>query len=153
MLLYAIYLMNMTTNVRIWKVLNSETHGRTIDKVLQPDLNEETKLNTDTCAKIVFRKKILGIEELRFLLKDMVSSGIGENTYGSKNDLEGREACPSLKDTYEEIDEILFDTLDNLFAKTCFSPSQIDILVVNLSLFSPIPSITSRIINRYKMRE
>ncbi|CAI8583345.1 unnamed protein product [Vicia faba] len=114
---------------------------------------EETKLNTNTCAKILFRKRSLGIEELRFLVKAMVSSGIGENTYGSKNFLEGRESCPTLKDTYEEIDEVMFDTLDNLFKKTCFSPSEIDILVVNLSLFSPIPSITSRIINRYKMRE
>ena len=37
--LYAIYLMNMTTNVRIWKALNSTTHGNIIEKVLQPDLN------------------------------------------------------------------------------------------------------------------
>ncbi|XP_058756424.1 3-ketoacyl-CoA synthase 19-like [Vicia villosa] len=114
---------------------------------------EETKLNTNICARIVFTKKNLGLEELRFLIKSTVSSGIGENTYCSKNILEGRETCPTLKDTYEEIDEVMFDTLDNLFKKTCFSPSEIDILVVNLSLFSPIPSITSRIINRYKMRE
>ncbi|KAI5401912.1 3-ketoacyl-CoA synthase 19 [Lathyrus oleraceus] len=83
----------------------------------------------------------------------MVSSGIGEHTYCPKNVLEGREACPNLKDTYEEIDEIMFDTLDGLFKRTCFSPSEIDILVVNVSLFSPIPSLTARIINRYKMRE
>ncbi|GAU12139.1 hypothetical protein TSUD_01050 [Trifolium subterraneum] len=83
----------------------------------------------------------------------MVSSGIGENTYCPRNVLEGRETCPTLKDTYEEIDEIMFDTLDNLFKRTCFSPSEIDILVVNVSLFSPAPSLTARIINRYKMRQ
>ncbi|XP_058756421.1 3-ketoacyl-CoA synthase 19-like [Vicia villosa] len=114
---------------------------------------EETRLNTDTCVRIVLRNKNLGLEEFRFLLKTMVSSGIGENTYCPKIVLEGRETCPTLKDTYEEIDEIMFDTLDNLFKKTCFSPSEIDILVVNVALFSPIPSLTSRIINRYKMRE
>ncbi|QCE05748.1 Thiolase-like [Vigna unguiculata] len=54
---------------------------------------------------------------------------------------------------YEEIDEIMFDTLDNLFKKTGMSPSEIDILVVNVSLFSPAPSLAARIINRYKMRE
>lgn len=37
--LYAIYLVNMTTNVRIWKALNSETHGSIIEKILQPDPN------------------------------------------------------------------------------------------------------------------
>ncbi|XP_058772014.1 3-ketoacyl-CoA synthase 19-like [Vicia villosa] len=114
---------------------------------------EETKLDTDTCVRIILRNRNLGLEEFRFLLKAMVSSGIGENTHCPKIVLERRETCPTLKETYEEIDEIMFDTLDNLFKKTCFSPSEIDILVVNLSLFSPIPSLTSRIINRYKMRE
>ncbi|KAJ1436397.1 Very-long-chain 3-ketoacyl-CoA synthase [Sesbania bispinosa] len=80
-------------------------------------------------------------------------SWIGESTYCPRNVLEGREECPSLKDTYDEIDEIMFDTLDNLFKRTGFSPSEIDILVVNVSLFSPAPSLTARIINRYKMRE
>ncbi|XP_058756423.1 3-ketoacyl-CoA synthase 19-like [Vicia villosa] len=114
---------------------------------------EETKLNTDTCVRIVSRNKNLGLEQFRYLLNTMVSSGIGENTYCPKLVHEGRETCPTLKDTYEEIDEIMFDTLDNLFKKTCFSPSEIDILVVTDSLFSPIPSLTARIINRYKLRE
>ncbi|CAL5208895.1 unnamed protein product [Lathyrus oleraceus] len=83
----------------------------------------------------------------------MVSLGIGESTYCPKNVLEVRETCPNLKDTYEEIDEIMFDTLDGLFKRTCLSPSEINILVVNISLFSSIPSLIARIINRYKMRE
>ncbi|XP_019427854.1 PREDICTED: 3-ketoacyl-CoA synthase 19-like [Lupinus angustifolius] len=114
---------------------------------------EDTKLDTDSAARIVLRNKNLGLEEYRFLLKTIVSSGIGENTYCPRNVIEGREECPSLHDAYAEIDEIMFDTLDNLFKRTGFSPSDIDILVVNVSLFSPSPSLTSRIINRYKMRE
>ncbi|KAK4284097.1 hypothetical protein QN277_000970 [Acacia crassicarpa] len=114
---------------------------------------EDTKLDTDSAARIVLRNKKLGLEEYRFLLKTMVSSGIGENTYCPRNVLEGREEFPTLDDSYGEIDEIMFDTLDGLFKKTQFSPSDIDILVVNVSLFSPAPSLTARIINRYKMRE
>jgi senataxin len=37
--LYAVYLINMTTNVRIWKAFNSEMEGSNmnkIQKVLQP---------------------------------------------------------------------------------------------------------------------
>ena len=114
---------------------------------------EDTKLDTDSCARIVMRNRNLGLEEYRFLLKTIVSSGIGENTYCPRIVLEGREECPTLKDVHAEIDEIMFDTLDNLFKRTRISPSEVDILVVNVSLFSPAPSLTSRIINRYKMRE
>ncbi|GAV77268.1 FAE1_CUT1_RppA domain-containing protein/ACP_syn_III_C domain-containing protein [Cephalotus follicularis] len=115
--------------------------------------SEDRKLDTDTCAQVVFRNKKLGLEEYRFLLQTIVSSGIGEDTYGPKAVLEGREECPSLKDDLEELDDLIFDTLDNLFAKTNISPSAIDILVVNVSLSSPVPSLTSRVINRYKMRD
>ncbi|EXB65363.1 3-ketoacyl-CoA synthase 21 [Morus notabilis] len=114
---------------------------------------EETKLSTDACAKIVLRNKNISVDELRFLLNAMVSSGIGDESYGPKNVLEGREESPTLTDAISEMDEVIFTTLDSLFAKTGVSPAQIDILVVNVSLFSPAPSLTSRIVNRYKMRE
>ncbi|XP_027936427.1 3-ketoacyl-CoA synthase 19-like [Vigna unguiculata] len=106
-----------------------------------------------SAVKIVLRNRKLGLEEYRFLFKTIISSGIGENTYCPRTVLEGREECSSLKDSYHEIDEIMFDTLDNLFKKTGISPSEVDILVVNVSLFSPAPSLAARIINRYKMRE
>ncbi|KAE8663754.1 3-ketoacyl-CoA synthase 12 [Hibiscus syriacus] len=57
------------------------------------------------------------------------------------------------KGCIREIDEIMFETLDRLFLKTGVSPSDIDILVVDVSLFSPAPSLTARIVNRYKMRD
>ncbi|XP_010558768.1 PREDICTED: 3-ketoacyl-CoA synthase 19-like [Tarenaya hassleriana] len=114
---------------------------------------DEMKLNSEKCAQIVQRNKNLGLEEYRFLLRTMVSSGIGEETYGPRNVLEGREESPTLLDALSEMDEIIFDTLDNLFAKTGVSPSEIDILVVNVSLFAPVPSLACRVVNRYKMRE
>ncbi|MED6223242.1 hypothetical protein PIB30_072103 [Stylosanthes scabra] len=114
---------------------------------------EDTKLDTDSCTRIVMRNRNLGLEEYRFLLKTIVNSGIGESTYCPRIVLEGREECPTLKDIHHEIDEIMFQTLDNLFKNTGISPSDVDILVVNVSLFSPSPSLTSRIVNKYKMRE
>ncbi|PPD73775.1 hypothetical protein GOBAR_DD29307 [Gossypium barbadense] len=97
------------------------------------------------------RNKKLGLDQYRFLLKTIVSSGLGEETYGPRNVVDGREEFPSENDAHAEMDEIMFSTLDNLFEKTGVYPSEIDILVINISLFSPAPSLTSRIINRYKM--
>ncbi|CAK7323677.1 unnamed protein product [Dovyalis caffra] len=114
---------------------------------------EDRKLDTGSCAQIVMRNKNLGIEEYRFLLRTMVSSGIGEETYCPKNVIEGREESATLMDAISEMDGIIFDTLDKLFDTTGVSPSEIDIIVSSVSLFSPAPSLTARVINRYKMRE
>ncbi|KAJ8749381.1 hypothetical protein K2173_018871 [Erythroxylum novogranatense] len=114
---------------------------------------KEQILDTMSCAKVVLRNSNLGLQEYRFLLRTMVGSGIGEQTYCPKPIIEGREESSTLKDSLSEMDAIIFDTLDNLFAKTGVSPSQIDIVVTSVSLFSPVPSLTARIMNRYKMRD
>lgn len=114
---------------------------------------EDRKLDTGLCGNIVFRNKNLGLEEYKFLLQTMVSSGIGEDTYAPHVVVSGREDCASLSDALTEMDEIMYDTLDGLFRRTGVSPSDVDILVANVSLLSTVPSLTARIMNRYKMRE
>ncbi|CAN1257758.1 3-ketoacyl-CoA synthase 19 [Linum perenne] len=114
---------------------------------------QDRKLDTKRCAEIVLRNKNLGLKEYRFLLQTIVNSGLGEETYSPRNILEGNEQAPTMLDAFSEVDDIMFETLDALFAKTRVLPSEIDILVVNLSLFSPEPSFTSRVVNKYKMRE
>ncbi|KAI3470704.1 hypothetical protein Pfo_027367 [Paulownia fortunei] len=113
---------------------------------------DDRKLDTESSCRVVLRNKNLGWEEYKFLLQTIVSSGIGEETYSPKNVIAGKEENPSLLDALEEMDDIFFQTLDKIFVKSGVSPQEIDILVVNVSLFSPVPSLTSRIINRYKMR-
>ncbi|XP_022764561.1 3-ketoacyl-CoA synthase 19-like [Durio zibethinus] len=114
---------------------------------------EDRTLDTETCGKLILRNKNLGMEEYRFLLQAMVNAGIGEETYGPKNVIAGTEQSPNFSDALSEIDDIVFGTLDNLFAKTGVSPSEIDILVVTVSMISSAPSLPARVINRYKMRE
>ncbi|KAF9670698.1 hypothetical protein SADUNF_Sadunf13G0095700 [Salix dunnii] len=124
-------------------LISYECHKAADDQILDPR----------ACAKVISRNKSLGVEEYKFLLKTMVSSGIGEGTYAPKSILEGREESATIVDEISEMDDIIFDTLDKLFAKTGVSPSEIDIIVSSVSLFAPAPSLTSRVINRYKMRE
>ncbi|RLN13679.1 hypothetical protein C2845_PM09G06750 [Panicum miliaceum] len=47
---------------------------------------------------------------------------------------------------------IIFTVIDDLFAKTSVMPNNIDILIVNCSLGTMIPSMTDMIINRYNLR-
>ncbi|CAN1759447.1 3-ketoacyl-CoA synthase 19 [Linum perenne] len=114
---------------------------------------DELKLSTGAAAGIALRNKNLGLEEYKFLVNTMARSGIGEETYIPRNIYEGREASCTLHDCLQELTEVTFTTLDELFATSGVSPSQIDIIITTGSLFAPVPSLTSRIVNKYNMKE
>lgn len=110
-------------------------------------------LGTEFCGQLIKRTENLGPSEYRFLLKAIVSSGIGEQTYAPRNIFQGREASPTLHDGIEEMEEFFHDSIGKLLEKSNISPSEIDILVVNISMLAAVPSLSSRIINHYKFRE
>ncbi|CAI5489694.1 unnamed protein product [Closterium sp. Naga37s-1] len=58
----------------------------------------------------------------------------------------------SLGEARNEAEMVIFGALDELFAKTRLKPRDIDILIVNCSVFCPTPSLSAMIINKYKMR-
>lgn len=116
-------------------------------------LSDDRKISVQLAGDIVLRNKNLGTQEHRFLLRAIVKSGIGEDTYVPRNFINGNEELGSLKDGILEMDEMFLGTMDKLFKNSGFSPQEIDVLVVNVSMLAPVPSLTSRIINYYKMRE
>ncbi|KAK7260939.1 hypothetical protein RIF29_27240 [Crotalaria pallida] len=115
--------------------------------------SDDRKLGTDRCGRIIGRNKNLGLNEFKFLLKAVVSSGVGEQTYAPRNVIEGREVNPTLNDGINEMEEFFYDSIGKLLAKQGISPSQIDVLVVNVSMLASLPSFACRIINHYKMRQ
>ncbi|XP_051113473.1 3-ketoacyl-CoA synthase 12-like [Andrographis paniculata] len=114
---------------------------------------DDRKLSTKFSGEVIRRNKHLGLNEYKFLLKAIVSSGIGEETYAPKMVFDGREASPTLADGLSEMDEFFLTSIDALFKRTGVSPAEIDVLVVNISMLATIPSLASRIVNFYKMRE
>ncbi|KAA8549718.1 hypothetical protein F0562_001264 [Nyssa sinensis] len=115
--------------------------------------SDDRKISTEFSGDIIKRNKNLGLNEYKFLLKAIVSSGIGEQTYGPRNVFYGREECPTLDDGISEMDEFFNDSIEKLLARSAISPSEIDVLVVNISMLAVVPSLAARIINRYKLRE
>ncbi|KAM7522255.1 hypothetical protein LguiA_012157 [Lonicera macranthoides] len=110
-------------------------------------------LSTEFSGNVIKRNKNLGLNEYKFLLKAIVSSGIGEETYGPKMVFKNQEENPTLESSISEMDEFFFDTITKLLSRSRVSPTEIDVLIVNVSMLTTIPSLSSRIINYFKMRD
>lgn len=52
----------------------------------------------------------------------------------------------------KEAEDVMFACLDELFEKTRVKPRDVGILVANCGMFSPTPSVSAMIVNKYKMR-
>ncbi|CAN4124799.1 unnamed protein product [Withania somnifera] len=60
--------------------------------------------------------------------------------------------APNMESARNEAEMVIFSSMDSLFKKTGVKPRDIDILIVNCSLFSPTPSLSAMVVNKYKMR-
>ncbi|XP_044491735.1 3-ketoacyl-CoA synthase 6-like [Mangifera indica] len=90
-------------------------------------------------------------ESVEFQMRILERSGLGEETC-----LPPAIHCIPPTTTMEaargEAELVIFSAMDSLFEKTGLKPKDIDILIVNCSLFSPTPSLSAMVINKYKLR-
>ncbi|VAH00971.1 unnamed protein product [Triticum turgidum subsp. durum] len=87
----------------------------------------------------------------RFMTRMLQRSGLGDQTYLHPSLHHIPPRC-CLSESRDEAEQIIFATVDDLLAKTGISPEAIDILVTNCSGFTPTPSFTDIIVNKYKLR-
>ncbi|KAG2605064.1 hypothetical protein PVAP13_4NG119000 [Panicum virgatum] len=88
---------------------------------------------------------------IRFMKRMLENSGIGDQSYLPA----ATHYIPpsnTLSDARDEAEQVVFSSIDDLFAKTCVSPEAIDIVVTNCTVFSPVPSLADMIVNKYKLR-
>ncbi|XP_074575349.1 3-ketoacyl-CoA synthase 4-like [Curcuma longa] len=90
-------------------------------------------------------------ETLAFQLKVLARSGLGDEAYIPPA-LHQVPPRPSMASARAETQQVVFGALDSLFARTALDPRDVDVLVVNCSLFNPTPSISSMIVNHYRLR-
>ncbi|KAL4586620.1 hypothetical protein LXL04_011260 [Taraxacum kok-saghyz] len=90
-------------------------------------------------------------KSLKFQLMILERSGLGEETC-LPHPLHYLPSKPDMMDARDETELVIFSAMDSLFQQTGIDPKDIDILIVNCSLFSPTPSISAMVVNKYKMR-
>ncbi|CAL5986088.1 3-ketoacyl-CoA_synthase [Hexamita inflata] len=89
-------------------------------------------------------------KSLNFIRKLSRNNGIGKHvSYPPQVFTSSR----SVEDARDEAKSVIFPTVKELLEKTGIKASQIDVLVTNSSLFVPTPSLSSMIINEFKMKK
>ncbi|KAH0707597.1 hypothetical protein KY290_010086 [Solanum tuberosum] len=93
-----------------------------------------------------------------------LKSGLGDETYGppfifedddgdnNNNNNNNTNNVPTLKSANQEAREGVFSSIDELLGKTLIDPQSIDVVIVTCGGFSPSPSLSSLIVNRYNLR-
>jgi 3-ketoacyl-CoA synthase len=88
---------------------------------------------------------------VRFQTRILERSGLGEDTcLPPANHF--IPPNPSMEASRAEAQLVVFSAIDDLLRRTGTKPKDVDILVVNCSLFSPTPSLSAMVVNRYKLR-
>ncbi|KAK1425662.1 hypothetical protein QVD17_21017 [Tagetes erecta] len=90
-------------------------------------------------------------KSIAFQVKIFERSGLGEETC-LPHPLHYLPPDPYMIDARDESEIVIFSAMDSLFKQTGINPKDIDILIVNCSLFAPTPSLSAMVANKYKMR-
>ncbi|KAJ0987238.1 hypothetical protein J5N97_005594 [Dioscorea zingiberensis] len=95
-------------------------------------------------------RQLIEEKSVRFQMRILERSGIGEET-GLPPPSHYLPPKASLEGSRNESEQVIFTCIDELIHKRNFNPKDIDILIVNCNSFSPTPSLTSMIVNKYKL--
>ncbi|KMZ70284.1 3-ketoacyl-CoA synthase [Zostera marina] len=109
------------------------------------------KMTRDMFVDVTKATGVFNQKSIDFQSKIEWKSGLGDETYIPITFMSDPPDL-SASAMQAETDVVLYDAMDVLFEKTGISPRDIDILVVNCSVFNPVPSLSDMLIHRYDMR-
>jgi 3-ketoacyl-CoA synthase len=90
-------------------------------------------------------------KSVEFQMRILERSGLGEETCLPPA-IHYIPPKPTMEAARGEAELVIFSAMDSLFKKTGLKPKDIDIFILNCSLFSPTPSLSAMVINKYKLR-
>jgi len=94
---------------------------------------------------------------VEFMRRLVEKGGTGESTHLSPSWTNSKDGQTAHKDSIEgareEAKQILFPIVQELLQKTKLKPTQIDILIINCSIFVPTPSLCAMVCSEFGLRE
>ncbi|KAK9684855.1 hypothetical protein RND81_10G237200 [Saponaria officinalis] len=139
----------------LYKIITSKYNSRKIYLVNHACFKPKTSQKI-TRQKTISMIKPLGPNFSQYTIdtitKMILTSGFGDSTYAPESYLRSPLTF-SLEEARREAEAAIFNTVDILLEKTRVKIDEIGILIVNCSIFNPIPSLTSMVLNKYKFRD
>lgn len=90
-------------------------------------------------------------ESIQFQTKILEKSGIGPTAFPAALVLKSPPEL-TMQGAREEFEDVVYPCIEALLSRNNLRARDIDILVVNCSLFCPTPSLSAMIVNKFKMR-
>lgn len=96
-------------------------------------------------------------DAIKFMERLLERSGTGQSTAWPPGIVqcleEGKETDRSIAASRKEAETVIFDIVESALRKAKTHPKDIDILVINCSLFSPTPSLCAMVISKFGLRQ
>lgn len=140
--------------VILWYITHREKPVYLIDfATFEPP--EDWRLSPEELLQAMRQQECFTEESLQFMERMLKQSGVGPATAwppGIVRSLKGLPTLKSVEASREESEIVIFDVVQKVLDSTKTKAKDIDILIVNCSLFSPTPSLCSQVINKFRMR-
>jgi len=105
---------------------------------------------------MMVRQNCFTQESLDFMKRILGRSGTGQATAwppGIRQCLDGKPTDNSIEASRKEAEFVINDVVSKALKKTNLKPTDIDILVINCSLFSPTPSLCAMVVSNFGMKQ
>lgn len=117
---------------------------------------ESWKVSHEQIIEMMRRQNAFTEDSIDFMRRLLVRSGTGQNTAwppGIVQCLDGKETDRTIEGSRKEAETVIFDIVEKALKKANVKPKEIDVLVINCSLFSPTPSLCAMVVSKFGMRE
>ncbi|CAO2817825.1 unnamed protein product [Amaranthus hypochondriacus] len=109
------------------------------------------KVTKMTCMERIVLYGTFTQQNIEFQRKIFERSGVGDATYLPESVIQV-PPNPTISEARKEAENVMYASIDEVLGKTGVSTKEIGVLIVNCSLFNPLPSLSAMIVNRYKLR-